>query len=79
MPPEERRGLYVAVPPLWKECKLCLGLAVPTSPVFAYNANTMVDEDEASTAKNQWDAFLRAAIVDHIVIIIMHFRERAWL
>lgn len=79
MPLDERRRLYVATPQSWKEYESCHALTVPSSSVFAYKANVMVDEDELGTAGRQRDVFLRVTMPDHVVMAVMQFIKRAWL
>lgn len=77
MSPEERRCLYIATAPLLKEYKPRHALAKPSSPVFAYKVNAMVDEYEAGTAGKQQIVFLLVAIADPVVMVIMRFMKRA--
>lgn len=65
--------------PSWKEYRPCRALAVPSSPLFAYKAIAVVDEDEVCTSRRQWDVFLRVVVADLDFKVVMQFRERAWL
>lgn len=38
----------------------------------------MVDVDEGATAGKERDVYLRAAIADHVVMVLMMFLEHAW-
>lgn len=65
------------MPLSWKEHDLFRGIAVSSCMVLAYMANTMGDEDKVGTAGRRRAGFLRVAIVDHVVMVIMQFLERA--
>lgn len=77
MPPEERRGLYVAVPRSRKSYHPCRALSVPSSPVFAFKANAMVDMNDAGTAGTGREVYMQVGIADHVVTVFMQFLARA--
>lgn len=73
VPTEERRRSHVATPASWKEYEPCRALIVPSGPVSAYKANARVDVDEECRIGRERDMFVRVAIVDHSVMVIMQF------
>lgn len=74
----ERRRLYVPTPLDWKIREPCRALAVPSSPVFAYKANMMVDIDDAGTPGAKKERYMNVALADHTVMMIMQFLQLAW-
>lgn len=79
VPLEEKRRLHVAAPPLWRGHKPCRALAVPSSPVFSYKSNAMVDADGTGTTGKDRDLFMQVAMANHVIMMFMQFLERAWL
>lgn len=72
------RRLCVAAPPLWRDCKPCHALAEPSSPVFTYNASTMVDVNVDGMDGRKGDVYLQVAIANYVVMVIMQVSERVW-
>lgn len=79
MPPKEESHLYAAAPLSWRNYRLCRAPAVLSSSVFAYKSDTVVDLNGASTAGGAQNVYMQDAIADHVVMIVKHFLERAWL
>lgn len=75
---EERRCLFVGVPPSWRGYEPCRALAVPTSLISAFKPNAMVDVDEAGTAGSGRDPYKQVALADHVVMVIMPILACAW-
>lgn len=69
--------MYVATPLSQEEYKPYRVLFVLSSVVFAYKTKTMFDADEVVTVGKRRNVFLQFAIADHVVMVIMHFLERA--
>lgn len=57
---------------------MCRALAIPTKPVFASNANVMVNMDEDGKVSIERDVNLQVANADHVVMVILQFMEGAW-
>lgn len=70
--------MYFAATASWKQYQLCRALSVPSIPVFAYKANTLVDKDEDGRVGVNRDVSLRVAVSDHCVMVNMQFLERVW-
>lgn len=70
-PAKDKRRLFVAMPATWKNFKPCRALAVPTSPVFAHKANTMVDAKKDKAVSIAQIVYLWVLIADHVVMVIM--------
>lgn len=49
-----------------------------SSPEFAYETNAMADEYEEGRPGVDRDMFVRVAVADHCIIVILQFLERAW-
>lgn len=76
MPPEELGGLYAAAPTALKAYKKVRAPSVPPSPVSGYKADAKVDLDEEGMISRERDVFLRTAVADHCIMVIMQFLER---
>lgn len=50
---------------------------MPSSPVFAYKTNGMVDEDKVGMEGSKQEVFMRATIDDHFVVVIVQVLNRA--
>lgn len=76
VPPEEKRRLYVAVPPSRRDYKPCRFIAIPSSPGFAYKSTIMADVDESDTAEWEQHVYMYVAITDHVVVVVVKFLAR---
>lgn len=76
--PVEKSRFCVAAPPSLKGYKPSRTFIGPPSLVFAYRSSALADVPEAGTAGEERDAYMQAAIPDHVVMAIMQVLVRAW-
>lgn len=63
--PEERSCLYGAAQSSWKEYEPCCAFSMPSSPLFAYKSNAMVDVNGDGSVVVKRDVLLLVSVADH--------------
>lgn len=74
-PPEDWRRMYVATPTSWTDYETCRAFSVPSSSVFVYKGNAMVEVDDGGRFSRTKYAYQEVFVAGHCVIVILQELE----